>query len=739
MNNEAEPQLGGARWLGRLEQANHLFAFIQPLAEWVNGDWVEVTRSAPNSRHRISVKPGELGANKTPGSVWVFDLESSRGQTEKRVASRPIRAAPIIDVSDLNIDDARRLLTEQGVHLPLHQGRQAFVLFSGARFAEIKFERQGKRWFAKPPDGLVSLCEADQTWRKPTPVDGFLYLPSGELPGRVVQTLDWSSDAEFLSRLVKKYRIAVEAYSRANSSNSDSLVRRIEHALDGLRESDHSSPENVVALADRLREGWPVLSAKLGLVAGIGEFLLASDEGRRALAEAVEQRRKELEADLAVTVRSDLELHFAQRRQELSGLDLETKQALGQLAALKSKVGETATALESSVAHLRRTEDACRAQQAQLHELDERIATRRSDLHDVEERALRAAIDEQSQASKILASKEELSSFLRRLREHIEVAGSEGIPGLVGFAERMEAVLTNSGQPIVALLPSAAPPWWAAGPNEAAEIPIADLGSRLIEEARLHRLEANDLRLIDGLTRAGEPVLLLGECADLACTAYARIVAGGRIRRVMLDPSFIGIDDLWRIAATGRPTAFAAAWHRAIANPDETVLVCLCSLDSAPVHLWLSQLCEVLRAPERPVNLLVVATGSAANSDSDPYVPVSSLVSRFVLLSPRQDASVQMASIALQPPPAATKLRWSEPREGMVPSRDLLQIAGRATSLVPVQRVLRARRRLAETELEGAQQVSLAWLAFLETQNSDSLPAALRLGVKAAESLHFQH
>ena len=156
--------------------------------------------------------------------------------------------------------------------------------------------------------------------------------------------------------------------------------------------------------------------------------------------------------------------------------------------------------------------------------------------------------------------------------------------------------------------------------TRAASIGADRLRERLDAEADRWGMDATDLIVFDALLRAGELVVLVDQQDRFLLEAYARSVSGGRLRKLVVDPSMIGLDDLWRQAGSGAPTSFAKAWTAACAHPDQTVLLAIESLNVAPLGFWLPVLSAELHGPARPRNLLVTGTlafsGSSVNQEN---------------------------------------------------------------------------------------------------------------------------
>lgn len=739
MNNDSQTAIDEGLWLGRLTKANHLYALIVPIAELIGGRWVELAESgAKFPKQGVHASPADLGPNRTTGSLWVFGLQSRGSALDKHTATKPSRALPLIDLSDRPLGEARRLLLDAGVHLPPDQGRHAVVLLEGETCSVLKFEKHGERWRARPIDGLVELQRAEPMWSGLGEVKGNSYLPLGEEPkGEIISSIDWSTDGEFLTRLVGRYRDALRGFTSLATPAHDSPIRHLETAIAEGRLGSSGSHE-LDAIVHRLREDWPTTSRSLAALEAISGLLLDSDAGKRLLHDAVSRHEKELRVDLERQVRHELDQRLQALRNQIGDLENEGTVKRESLANLQRDIEMKA---KERVAVAAGTADADRL----LSELVGRAKLAREELVKAEserdgavaewqrtvglERQTRVSLDD---------LRSEVTNFVERLREEFEAAGGEDRAGLGTLAARIKKLVEPTGVHPVPLLPSSVPPWWGVGDADARDIPISELRGRLAIEAALHGIVDVDLALLDGFARAGELVLVLGHQAEVAVIAYARALAGGRVRRQPLDPSVIGLDDLWRVPGTGRPTAFALAWQRALARPNEAVLMCLSDFDAAPCHLWLTSLTAALRAPGRPANLLVLATACGAARSMEGYPGADDLRHRALALRPRADLNNQAPLAALDELPATTKLVWTITANDRVPPADLMDIASRGKDLSAIRRAVRFRRRADDVELMDRQAISLSWAGYLHDGNPRELPAALIDGTVAVGVLHFQ-
>ncbi|MBB4362191.1 hypothetical protein GGD65_003216 [Bradyrhizobium sp. CIR18] len=160
-----------------------------------------------------------------------------------------------------------------------------------------------------------------------------------------------------------------------------------------------------------------------------------------------------------------------------------------------------------------------------------------------------------------------------------------------------------------AKLKQVVPPWINPDIETGKPIKLAELKNALMDSAELSGVKFDDLIELDALLRAGEIPLLFGADADRLLQVYSRSVAAGNIWRMSVDLATLGIDDLWRHAATGEPTAFASAWEAAKGS-GTPILVNIEDLTAAPASHWFPQLAHFARTSARPPNLFISATVS---------------------------------------------------------------------------------------------------------------------------------
>ena len=726
---------------GKLATVNSIYARFEPVAMLQDGAWIRLDE--PRKRFQraggIQVPRNGLnghGAQPAPGSFWFLPRDASGSGEDRAAADTPIRAMPVIDLSHLSIADVRRRVLKEGVRLPDHQMRQAVVLIGNGRYARFKFDRSGGHWIAKlPADNVVEIRAVDPSWDIYHHNDDFGYFPfesESTSPGELV---DWTSDREFLTKVVERYRSAVEGYVGLGSKSTDDPAKRLQKALTDARLTGDDSRINEAALK-RLREELPSLLQGLDALGELGILLLNSDAGRDHMRRAVEAKTTSMTSDIEAQVRQELDQGLRAGRDELDALK-------GQLRNLRDE----AATLGASVEHLRlaseeqtRLRDAVAAElsdrQRAMRSASERLAATEQARTDAELRLEQVEAKQSEAKQGLLELKSEMERVARGFFDAEEAANLTGDDRTAFLGRRINELIGHSSA-VEDAAPMPTPPWTFPQVTEPSTIDLAELPARIAAEAEFHGLRASDVRLLDAALRSGELVLLVGASSELAITAIARAASGGHVRNHVLDPSAIGLDDLWRVPGSHRPTVFAMAWSRAVREPRSTVLVCLRNIDAAPFRLWLRSLRAALASPGRPPNLAVLATTVGRTSDDDDFPDASELRQDLVALKVRFAENCHQCDFALgfAPGPSTALSADSRSREPQVsaPPAELRQSNHEPGTIL---RTLRLRALVGEPL---ASTVVLSWAAYLTSGRLDDLQEPLREAYAELKSLRLQH
>jgi hypothetical protein len=554
--------------LARCAHAQSNFSRFEPLLSCTAGRWDEVrdpNLMFPEVGKVFSVEPATLNAE--VGSFWLFTTETNiryepgRGH-DKLLVRDPRPAVQVIDCSGLKLESARRELVEVGLPISRVLTGEAIVCLEGDLCVRLKLPQDaatGRR--RADVDGLddVALMRCHPQITAGAMAAGAMFLLPGRDPREIVDYVDWSPDNDFLERTLKRVRRIVREDGRGADviSLSNSAIEILSHYLrragppSGSRDPLHR-------MRRRLQDFLPDFKANLLDLDAIVASLEAYQPVAARISRDVEARRVELDAEL----RSNLE--------PLIRTELEARNS-------------------DAVAGLRRV----------LQDV-EAAETKRADLQRQVETLTRSVTE----------LKAALAFDLGTVHDALEFAPTDACGTVSAIVRHVSGALTGVST-ATDLTPAATAPWGLGVTTEAARISADQLRERLGAEADHWGMEATDLISFDALLRAGEFVILVDQQDRVLLEAYARSVSGGRLRKLAVDPSMIGLDDLWRQPGSGAPTPFAKAWTAARAHPDQTILLAIECLNVAPLEFWLPMLASELHGPDRPRNLLVVGTLAA--------------------------------------------------------------------------------------------------------------------------------
>jgi hypothetical protein len=736
MTEQSQTPTALGNYFGRLAEVNHFYARFEPLAMVQDGSWVRFDdRKRRFSRNSgVQVPPAELDGHTAIGGFWFFRREALGTPDDRTGAERPIRAIPVLDLRHLSMSDARRKVLKDGVRLPDHQPRQALIFLPDGKYGRFKFEKAGSNWLARlPTDGVVVLRQSDPSWSTYQHSDEFGYLPfevESTSPG---ERVDWTPDREFLSKLLDRYKAAVDAYFGLSQNSADDPAKRLHRALTDARVLGEETRISEASIK-RLREGLPAALDALEALRELGDLLLKSDAGKMLLQRAVDARTQSMAGEIAAQARSELEKSLQSRRDEVLGLDEKIRSLRAETAILEANDGRLRKAVADSDRALKAASDELaerrRAMTAASVNLD---AAEKAKLA-AEEKATEAAIEETAASERVRAMSSELERMSRELLDASDASNLSADERMSDLGMRIRAILGGSQAEIPTHNHGA--PWWLPVVAEPTEIGIADLPGRLAHQADFRGVEEMDIRLMDAALRSGELVMLIGPAAELALGAFSCAAAGGRIRSQVIDPSVIGLDDLWRVPGSHRPTAFAMAWNRALQEPDVTVLLCLRNIDAAPFRLWLRSLRVALSSLARPRNLVVAATTIGWPSNDVEYPDALALRHDLMAIKPRFSKDSHRCDYALgAQADRPTLLKADEASEDAKLSAPPAQLRQAGLSPDTVHRVLRLKAMLEEPLTKT---VVLPWAAFLTSAKLDDLQDPLREAHAELKDLHLQ-
>jgi hypothetical protein len=691
-------------FLGKVLKNEMTWARMEPLAVRHGGRWIAIEDTAqmfPTEGKVFSKRPL---LNAPLNSLWTFKRRTNerREGADLLLAEDIVRATPLLDLSAMSIEQARQRLFGQGVDLKIEgNSSTAVVLLSDDMFCEITLSRSADGlWKASPVFRNVSLREAPQTWNDLRSFEGLQVLPAQSIPlAPIVESVNWCSDQDFVERVIERFRkfaqhIGDTSHARPSKESVKYIARALQQA--DLMPGD----ENDVELnLERLEAQWPILEARFEASESLSALLLglkANKDKISAAAESAAQHAMEAaRPEFERKVREEIEVTLAQmfsRRDELF-------QEVDILERRRALVAQELTELEKQCAEGR------------------------------EERQI-------------------LSDNLRNVARDLRAGNAHGShqeqAAFKLVAERIEGALGNSGYRGPGLIPSPVPSWGLPAMEVGTRDICRDaLPVRFAEEAELHAVEKDALRLIDVFSRAGELVLICGNQAELALRAFTRCVTGGAYRTMALDPSIIGLDDLWRAPGTQAPTVFANAWHTAASEPDSLHIVCLRNLDAAPFRLWLASLQAVLCSNSRPKNLLIVATTTAREEAHSADVASGHYVGEYLVpVCPgvHEQGSTSVFGSIVPPlmPPSRVRLSLEDGAVDSTANGWLSRISSMKAGPRSLSRLARLQDALTGTDAEAMTEGLNEWGRFVCMSDRARLPSCLKDGYAVLDKLLYQ-
>jgi len=681
-------------YLGRMEYANGDWARIRPLARLDSGVWTSIRDTLQEFPDEgLAFVPPSIGlGHAKEGSFWTFlkerNVRAVPGKDQFVVADVE-RAMPLIDMSSQTLEETRVQLFEQGIQLPKEYGERAVVAVGASQYCSLAFEPTGgalRR--AVPSAETVPLIGLPPAWLRSGAVEGQRFLPLSRLPELpTVRRVNWCDDSEFVERIFSRARKHFTQFGSKDGLPGKEALQRIARALE-QGEVFFGNGDDVEFEMERLKSQWPKLVDRFQSLEGVTAFLLDSELAKERIEEARQDAARKEESRL----RPILE---AQVRESLSkDIDAANERRENVLAAVRE-------------------------------------AQARLDLSREEMTRLQEAHDELS--SKAEETRRQVRAYSNNLRHQLQQLSPREVPFARAFLERIEGLFEESHPH---RLPTSVPPWTSPIRNDEPQtLTLEELPESL--QNRAESCGLSSLAEIDAFARAGEVVLLVGRCVEQALEAYANTVCAGRMWTLALDPSFIGLDDLWATAPERSPTGLAMAWSHAEAHPDEAVLVCLRAIDASPLHLWLPPLATALRSRGRPRNLLVVATSIGREQEASEYPNHESLLEWLVPVRPNTVPNGSLRALAGLTNSNAERsaLKFSKDMPG---SLQLTADQAVALSRLAGDSVTRAARlALATNHANGTGGLFLDWVAALE-QPQATVPRHTWSGTDELKSLRHQ-
>lgn len=197
----------------------------------------------------------------------------------------------------------------------------------------------------------------------------------------------------------------------------------------------------------------------------------------------------------------------------------------------------------------------------------------------------------------------------------------------------------------VELIPAQASPWARGSSLPPVEFSEWENFTDTLRNVAIRSGYQPDALLIaDIAARAGELVVMPSSAASDIVQCYASVIASGEVYRHILDPSTIGLEDIWRQPVSSIPTAFAQAWISASANPTRFKILFIDGLERTPIDMWLPSLVNELDRESRPSNLLVFA--GLGKKNLDPARAWSDIVDNVTMLSVERTTELDADTLA---------------------------------------------------------------------------------------------
>jgi hypothetical protein len=464
-------------------------------------------------------------------------------------------------------DERRKIASISGMRLGNQTLPRVILPLGGGKcaFPKLKFYQNESIWLVSPNEDLGKIClyEADDSCDGGLSFDGRSFALPGRYPSREVALINWQTDADFFGSIVKLVKNTADIQPGSpNQALSKSVIERLQTFYSRSQIFNGASGE-MQAVRERL-----------------GEFLTKLEDGQFSIDEIANALMKN------PAVKQSID-DIAQREAEATRIRVETKikdevraKAEAEMATLFPAMKE----LNATIAELERDKQTLAADITELKRLRE---------------------------VRVVEVESSFGALLQRFKE-----GGDRFAQLIANLKSVGIVLPT-GASETSRRDFDDPPWNRHESSVGAEVTLDEFPGVLGNAAKTVGLPLEVVAKFDIATRSGEIAIAIGPAAEFLLDLYASCFAAGAVYRVALDPTVLGIDDLWINPTRQRETAFAAGWKSALEFPDRPHLVCLDDLDSASLSNWFPWFAKALRR-SRPANLFVVATRSTLAANAEP-------------------------------------------------------------------------------------------------------------------------
>lgn len=385
----------------------------------------------------------------------------------------------------------------------------------------------------------------------------YIAIP-GITVGSQVGSVDWSRDADFLEGALNRLRRIRAAELQGNENtlpNTKAQIRSLISTLSRANLLSDASAE-LEPMRDRLLTLSNSIEINIETTSDIIELMC----DLTPVKEGIEAELSSRIVNMEQVVRADLELK------------------------LRKEMEETLKPLYSARNQLIIEND----------ELAASIYNRKTDLTALENEILSLNLKLNSEISSIQYGLAELPAAALDLARALS---TRIVTQVFGSSHHIE------------LIPAQASPWTrATGQPPADFLGWENFTSFLKQGAIRSGFHSDALLIADIAARSGELVVLPSLTASDIVQCYASTISSGEVYRHILDPSTIGLEDIWRQPVSSIPTAFAHAWIAASADPTRFKILFIDGLERTPMDMWLPSLVNELDRESRPSNLLVFAS-----------------------------------------------------------------------------------------------------------------------------------
>lgn len=586
--------------LGKAKFSSAAIARLTPLVRMDAGAWIPITDVAERFPPEGTIfTNAHIARGVSTETVFQFTAEPNRRavaddgfnrQWDRQIAVNVTYPFNAVDLSGLSNEEVRRLIVEEGLSKNECPSELLHIKLSDDLWVRFRMKADDKDGKIRPKieENLERVTLLRPTGFVPfADIGGINFISADTIFTETGLLADWSSDRQFAAHMVKRVR-KILTPSGSGKFASDEAGEALTAYLRASELLPNSRNE-VVAFRDRLHDFLSSAAVNLEAVKEIYEIIASSQPITTMIS---------TEAQKCVdAIKRGVIDEVTQRARE----DWERDNA--QLVQMAKKHRSEAEAAESQY---------------------------------------RTAIGRLSeQKRKIEAVENNLMSLVDGLREVLARHPKNQTERARAIARQIERGLGIAVEGT--LFPGETAPWNLGVAVGTDSLAPDQLEARFADAATLEGFDARQLVALDVAMRAGEIPILAGSEAERFVDCYSRVVAGGRIRHMPIDPGIIGLDDIWRQPGTGKPTALAYAWSAAASNPSEPVMVLLQGIEGAEDWQWCSQLASVLRSPQRPRNFAVVAVVGETTRRGDPSLAAG--ISQFVPFLPTISAKAQLSYV----------------------------------------------------------------------------------------------